>query len=217
MFEVVVRVEQKIPQNKVRLHVEGNIGSGKSTLIRALQNLNNDKIKVFEEPVKSWQNVDGINFLDLVSKNPKQWAFEFQTLAMTTLWENESKSYDKLPIFERSVSSSMKMFAQQQLESGTINSEQFSLLNNMYKMLTKDYTSKPIYFYLYLAPEKAMTRCLERARPEEDSLTLEYFKHLHNVLEKWMSTEENHVFKINADRNPEDILTDVTRLIKLFT
>lgn len=130
---------------------------------------------------------------------------------------NESKSHDKLPIFERSVASSVKMFGQQQVDSGIISPEQFSLITNMRKILTKDYTSKPIYVYLHLSPEQAMTRCLKRGRPEEMTLSLEYFKDLHKVLDNWMKNEQAHVFKIDANHSSEHILAVVERIIKLFT
>ena len=43
------------------------------------------KIKIIEEPLIKWQNIeqDGINYniLDMYYKDPKRWAYTFQTYA----------------------------------------------------------------------------------------------------------------------------------------
>jgi deoxyadenosine/deoxycytidine kinase len=64
--------------------VEGNIGAGKTTLIKRLKERG---LTVSEEPVQEWTNMNGYNFLDLASKDPRNWSFEFQTLAAITVWE----------------------------------------------------------------------------------------------------------------------------------
>ena len=38
--------------------IEGNIGSGKSTIIQHLQKIYKGKVLLVEEPVEHWQNVE---------------------------------------------------------------------------------------------------------------------------------------------------------------
>ena len=70
--------------NKIIISIEGNIGAGKSTFLKILK-LNLEKIKIIEEPLIKWQNIeqDGINYniLDMYYKDPKRWAYTFQTYA----------------------------------------------------------------------------------------------------------------------------------------
>ena len=49
-------------KTKYIFSIEGNIGSGKTTIIHHLQRLYKDVLLV-EEPVKEWQNLEGENLL----------------------------------------------------------------------------------------------------------------------------------------------------------
>lgn len=44
------------------IFIEGNIGAGKSTLINYLAKY--DSIKIHQEPVDKWQNLNGFNLLN---------------------------------------------------------------------------------------------------------------------------------------------------------
>ena len=66
--------------------IDGNIGSGKSTIVRALKNaLKNDKRFVFlEEPVSEWCDIkskDGKTILEKFYTDQTKYAFSFQMMA----------------------------------------------------------------------------------------------------------------------------------------
>ena len=60
--------------------IEGNIGAGKSTFLKVLQNqLNAD---IIFEPTNKWQEIDReSNLLDLFYKDTPRWAYTFQSYA----------------------------------------------------------------------------------------------------------------------------------------
>ena len=67
--------------------IDGNIGSGKSTLIKKLKNelssINNLKIIYLQEPVDDWKNIkdeNGINLIENYYKNQKNGVFPFKSL-----------------------------------------------------------------------------------------------------------------------------------------
>ena len=71
--------------------IEGNIGAGKSTLVRILKdNLKIDSIKnigFIQEPVDEWLEMtdkNGKNILDKFYENQKLWAYKFQMNAFIT-------------------------------------------------------------------------------------------------------------------------------------
>lgn len=75
------------------LSIEGNIGSGKSTMLKYLRNNllsfleNNYKLIFVDEPVSSWENIkdiEGKNMIEKFYENPQKYSFPFQIMALTT-------------------------------------------------------------------------------------------------------------------------------------
>ena len=65
--------------------IEGNIGSGKTTLVQKLRELN--KYEVIEEPVNEWLSIkdnNNKNLLGLFYENPQQYAYLFQSIVFQT-------------------------------------------------------------------------------------------------------------------------------------
>ena len=66
--------------------IEGNIGSGKSTLFEELKNVYSciPNIVFLEEPVSEWEkikNKQGEPMLQLFYRDPKKYSFSFQMMA----------------------------------------------------------------------------------------------------------------------------------------
>ena len=62
---------EKIKSKKIYA-LEGNIGAGKSTIMKIISNQFHD-VEFVEEPVKQWQNLNGCNLLDSFYSDPKRW------------------------------------------------------------------------------------------------------------------------------------------------
>ena len=68
--------------------IEGNIGSGKSTLVKMLKNklkiIKNTSVIYLPEPVEVWESIkdkDGKNAIEKYYENPEKYAFSFQMMA----------------------------------------------------------------------------------------------------------------------------------------
>ncbi len=73
---------EKIKSKKIYA-LEGNIGAGKSTIMKIISNQFHD-VEFVEEPVKKWQNLGGLNLLDAFYSDPKRWGFSFEFYSMLT-------------------------------------------------------------------------------------------------------------------------------------
>ena len=84
-------ISNKLKNNKpIIISVDGNIGSGKSTLIKILRNRMKDYIFV-DEPVKEWTQVTDDNNKNLLAhfyENKERWAYTFQNYAFITRSRN---------------------------------------------------------------------------------------------------------------------------------
>ena len=76
---------------KVNVVVEGNIGSGKSTVVKSLQGALSKhvkgRIKIVLEPVEKWQQIgeDGSNILELSYIKPQKYSLSFQVKALSDM------------------------------------------------------------------------------------------------------------------------------------
>ena len=85
--------------------IEGNIGSGKTTLINKLRE--KEKYEVIEEPVNQWLSIKGDsnkNLLGLFYEDPQRYAYLFQTMVFKTRLQSLDKPQEKdIRFSERSI------------------------------------------------------------------------------------------------------------------
>lgn len=77
-------------------YLEGNISSGKSTVIENLRILG---YTVFEEPLDVWQRdyvYEGRNILELFYSDTKKWGFKFEMVSMMTRYKQLQAALDTL-------------------------------------------------------------------------------------------------------------------------
>ncbi|MDA8030894.1 MAG: deoxynucleoside kinase, partial [Alphaproteobacteria bacterium] len=99
--------------------VEGNIGSGKSTLVKNLELAFNesDSVCFLQEPVDEWDKIkdeDGKTMIEKYYGNQEKYAFSFQMMAYIsrlTRLRNAIKKNPKVIITERSIFTDKNVFA----------------------------------------------------------------------------------------------------------
>lgn len=176
--------------NLICLSIEGNIGAGKSTFLRLVeQQLNVD---VVYEPHTKWQNVGGgENILDKFYHDTKRWAYTFQSYAFVTrVVEQElhaRKNNTGIQVLERSVYSDRYCFAKNCYEMGTMNALEWKLYQEWFSWLVGTYAQKLNGFiYLQTDPEICYERLRKRNRSEEEGVSLDYLKKIHEKHEQWL-------------------------------
>lgn len=78
------------------ISIEGNIGSGKSTILKVIRE-NFPELMILDEPLTEWENVGdnkNINLLELYYKDSKRYGFTFQIFAFMSRL-NKWKEYSK--------------------------------------------------------------------------------------------------------------------------
>lgn len=187
-------------------YIEGNIGSGKSTFCKWIENNFYNDVDVVYEPVDQWTKAvdkDNKNLLDYFYKDAKRWAYTFQMMAFTSRVEAlEKETEKKIRIVDRSIYCDKNVFAQNCYDSGLFNEIEWKLYKDMYNFIDKRFKYKPtIMIYLKTKPETCVGRIKKRARSEECSVPLEYLQQIHKKHEDWLYDSEWHVpvITINED------------------
>lgn len=169
--------------------VEGNVGSGKTTLLRMIRDrIKSDNVKVFIEPIDQWRNFLGFNVLKEYYDNFKGWAMKFQLLALLTIGDRFNE-LSEINIMERSVISSLEIFAKRLSENGYLDKVEIGLLEKTRAMISKEF-NPDLIIYNKTTPEVSMERIQVRARVDDlEQLTPELIQTFHDKHTELFSQE----------------------------
>ena len=193
--------------------IEGNIGSGKSTLVKKLKNYlklqyNNHYLIYVQEPVDVWGSIkdaDGNTIIKKFYENQEKYAFSFQMMAYISRLSQIKKIVNINPnsiiICERSVWTDKNVFAKMLFHDGKIEGVNYKIYNMWFDEFIRKYDMDGI-FYVKTDPEKCSKRVNTRNR-EGENIPLEYLKKCHNYHENWLSNTRQKV--ITFDGNIEFI------------
>lgn len=201
------------------ISLEGNIGSGKSTIIEILKNLNSNDIVFVDEPVKEWTNItddSGTNALQLFYEDQKENSFWFQILAYITrlrnLFDTIKNNPDKIIICERSIYTDKNVFASMLYESGMI--KQIEWKTYLYWFDTfKEQTKLDLILYVNTNPEECLARINKRNRVEEQNkISLEYLQNCNNKHNEWINTTDTKIINIDGHESLDNIYRFVKKI-----
>lgn len=166
---------------KIIFNVEGNIGSGKTTLLDEISKLT-DEFSIKAEPLFKWQNMSGVNLLQLMYADKKTWSLPFQLYVGKTLMDRITEADKEQCIFERSIMSAKKIFIPQNIKQGSMTREMGLLYNEMFP--EEENACK--YIYVRTKPTVAHQRIMKRGRKEEQGISLQFIEEIHTLHEDWL-------------------------------
>ncbi len=197
--------------------LEGNIGRGKTTLLKAIETflLNNGKtnIKVVYEPVEIWQK---LGVLEKYYQDQKRWAYLFQNMAfITKIMELQKLNEpDTIYLVERSPMTDRNCFAELCLESGFISPMEWEVYIFWYNHFISTIPHSG-FIYLESSPEICMKQIIKRNRGEESGIKMEYLAALHQKHEQWLRNTSSPIMFIPDEYTLENI-NDVVLQIMQF-
>lgn len=155
--------------------VDGNIGSGKSTVLEFLHTRYG--LAVDLEPVRKWQP-----YLTELYSSGKS-AFEFQVRVwMDRCWIQMRPNQSNM-IMERSPYFQSRVFVPTNFKENRISASELNTLNEMYAM-SMNMWQPGFYIYLRSNPGKCMERIQRRHREGEDLIPESYIQQLHDLHER---------------------------------
>ena len=204
--------------------IEGNISSGKSTLIESLKKHGH---AVFDEPVNEWTEKyiesDGENILQKFYDNMARWSFQFEVAIMTTRYKRLIEalySQTDIVFLERSLWTDRKCFAQNLYDEGKMTKLEWIIYEDWFDtfMDAVSYALDGVdvnYIHIHTTPEVCHARMNERSRKEESGVPLEYLQLLHAKHKEWLEGDCKHnVITVNGHGTPDEVMNEVMNAVK---
>ena len=210
------------------ISIEGNIGSGKTTFINELMNLEKMKtintICFLKEPVNLWESIKNNNnetIIECFYKEQEKYAFPFQVMAYVSriaLIKQAIANGFKYIFTERCIYTDKNVFLKMLHESNKVE----KMNNDIYNMLFETFTQEYNIYHIYIqtSPEVALQRVMKRNRAGENNISLEYLTMCDNYHNNWLVNNKKNI--ITFDGNNEDWLNEshfdtiIYKLINLF-
>ena len=211
---LIITLHRNIFGKTYIISVEGNIGSGKSTLVSKLSKCQIKNWYFLQEPVDEWKSIEDSNGDNILSKfynNQKRYSYLFQNFAFITrvtklhnlLSKIKSLFSNNYVIIERSIYSDKHVFAKKLRNDKLLSELEYNIYNYWfhslnYKMLVSG------HIYLKVSPSISYERVLKRKRKEEDTIPLEYLSSLNDYHDDWLNNTSVPTLIINCDEDFEN-------------
>jgi len=196
--------------------LEGNIGSGKSTLVALLKKefkeISDIPVHFVDEPVSQWEMIkseEGKHMIELFYSDPTKYAFAFQMMAyisrLSLLHEATLRYPKDIIITERCLLTDYHVFAKMLYENKSMLKEEYEIYQKWFHYFQQEIELTGI-IYIKTDPEVAYERCLKRAR-EGETITLKYLEKCHEKHEEWVSQESYDTYIIDNNELDPDYAT----------
>lgn len=184
------------------IYLEGNIGSGKSTLINFLQEyISKHKIDadVILEPVDEWeqtQDSKGKNILQHYYQDAKKYGFPFQINALLSrvkkITETIQNSKKTVHFVERSIFTDKNVFLETNYQNGNITEIEYVIYQQWFQWIVDNYRLQPDGIaFLNTNTSVCYERIKERSRSGEETIPLEYLNILDSFHRNWLDNESS--------------------------
>ena len=211
------------------ISIEGNIGTGKSTLLATLKDkyAADPTIHFMAEPVDVWDTIvdgQGVTILEKYYADQKKYAFSFQMMAyisrIAAIRAALKKKY-RIIILERSVYTDSAVFAKMLFHDQKIEDIEYMIYMKWVDEFISDLP--PIKFiYVQANPEVSYERVIKRGRAGE-TIPLAYLQNCHKYHEEWLLVENKQpllLLNANVDTTNEpgtlaDWLESIDQFIKV--
>ena len=194
--------------NKI-FSIEGNIGSGKSTILQKLKELNLNVV-FLPEPVDTWNTVkdeNGISIIEKYYQDQERYAFSFQMMAYITRLSQIKKAMkdnvNSIIISERCIFTDREVFAKMLYASGKIEHVNYLIYNRWFEEFIEDINLDGI-IYIETKPEVCLNRIEKRNRLGEGFIPLSYLTDCHNYHNTWINSTKIPVLTLDNNDNNDN-------------
>jgi len=194
--------------------IEGNIGSGKSTVLDYIKNKHGDKIEIIKEPIDVWNKVyddKGNSVFELFCKDPQKYSYIFQYFVFQTRIRScDHPQLTKLRFSERSVLTDRHVFMKSMIKKKFISYIEYNCYMELYDWLVSKFKKPDGIIYLKTDFNICYDRKNIRSRKGEETVDIDYLKLIHDNHEEWLNKDNSiPIFIVDGNDTLENIYNKI--------
>ena len=201
------------------ISVDGNIGSGKSTLIAELDKFikyikQTDYIAVYPEDVENWTKE---GWLQQYYSDMRRFGFGWQTrvlMSISKIFNTPEYPKKTTNIVERNAETRYQLFMKEMFNIGNLTRIELNTLRQLSNMLIN--WSPDIIIYINTNPQICFERIKSRSRNGEETIPIQLLESLHNNHQEYIENMRLRGIKIHiidGSQTPQLILANCIQIL----
>lgn len=178
----------------LRITIDGNISSGKTTQLTMLEN---EGYCVLREPIQEWP-------LDSFYDDKPRWAFLLQMTILKTFLDRSAD------IYERSPESSYSVFWNMMRDDKIVTDNEHRICEFFYK--TNGW-SPDVLIYIRTDPVRCFERLVKRQQVGDCAVSIDYLYKVHRYYEEYVKHVPN-VHIIDGNLSKENVHKEILKIIR---
>lgn len=188
--------------------IEGNIGSGKTTLATMIAEDFNAKIileRFADNP-----------FLPKFYEDNDRYAFPLEMSFLADRYSQLSDDLAQFDLFKNFIVSDYYIFKSLIFAQVTLQKDEFYLYRKMFDIMYKEISKPDLYIYLYQDTPQLIKNIKKRGREYEQNIAPEYLDKIHQGYSSFIKTEEN-LKTLIIDVSQKDFLNNPEEYKEIIT
>ena len=194
----------------------GTMGIGKSTILDLLDDLDENRFRLFYEPLPETDNF----ILEYFYKDPVKWAFTMQSLMLGLHLDIQKRALEAsnqgfIAVMDSSLYCG-KAYVDTQYQNNIINEIEYKAYERLYS-ITSSIVRKPDIIFMLDAPfEQILSRVHNRNRSCEEGVDESYLMSLHNNYKSLATEMESrfNVVYIDGAKDKFSVLNDILSILE---
>ena len=195
----------------MHIGVAGNIGSGKTSLVRMLA--------AHYGWTPKYESVTYNPYLEDYYKDIHRWSFNLEVYFLTQRFKDllDISESSRTVIQDRTLQEGVSIFVENNRAMGNISERDYNAYMDLYGVMMRMVRLPDLLIYLRCSVPHLVGQIQKRGRDYEQGISLDYLGGLNGRYEKWIANYKGRVIIIDADNmdfvnNPEDFYSIINTI-----
>lgn len=181
-----------IPNGYEYVVIEGNIGSGKTTLTKLLADRWNTRVMLEEFKDNP--------FLPKFYENPKQHGFALELSFLAERYHQKRDELNRTDLFKPGIICDYSFAKSLVFARINLDPDEFELYQNLFSIIHGRLPKPDLLLFLYCSPEKSLRQIKKRGREYEQEISLDYLSSINKgYLEFFKQQTGTKIVVLNTD------------------